>query len=178
MLEGPWPGQREHTYEVGHAQVQWRQRASATEGMFTGARFTAAVPRERAWVLSNDYSGLGTKTPGIQAIRVVEESPHHKRFEVDIKVLWKSATLRIELDEEPPELLRFRMDTLRLGRYIGRARMRAVDASHTEVDLATWLSPPTRVPRGLVMWAQRVAIFGGIRNFLKACEPAPAAPST
>ncbi len=173
-MEQPWPKQREHTYEVGKAEVRWRQKVSAQEGIFAGARFIAPLALERTWRLSSDYSDVGTMTPGVTAVRVIEHTPTRQVIEVDVKVLWKTVRLHFEMEQEPPAALRFRMQTPVLGQYLGVARMRQVAASQTEIDLATWMSPPARVPRGLVIWVERGAILGGIRNFLKTC----ASPAT
>ena len=171
-LERAWPGQREHTYEVGKAEVHWRQKVSAQEGIFAGARFIAPLELERTWRLSSDYSDLGAMTPGVTAVRVLEHTPTRQVIEVDVKVLWKSVRLYFEMEQEPPEALRFRMNTPALGDYLGVARLRPVSPGQTEIKLSTWLSPPARVPRGLVIWIERGAILGGIRNFLKTCEHA------
>lgn len=175
-LERAWAGQREHAYEVGRAEVHWRQKVSAQEGIFAGARFIVPLALERTWRLSSDYSDLGAMTPGVTAVRFLERTPTRQVIEVDVKVLWKTARLHFEMEQEPPTALRFRMRTPALGQYLGMARMRQVSAAQTEIDLATWLSPPTRVPRGLVIWIERGAILGGIRNFLKTCEH-PASPA-
>ena len=172
LLEQPWPKQREHTYEVGRVPVRWRQQVRAREGIFAGARFTAPLGRERAWALTGDYSDLGAMTPGVTAVRVLEQTPTRQVIEVDVKVLWKSVRLHFEMEQEPPETLRFRMNTPALGDYLGVARLRPVSSGQTEIELSTWLSPTVRVPRGLVIWVERGAMLGGIRNFLKTCEHA------
>ena len=49
------------------------------------------------------------------------------------------------------------------------------DGEETHVDLIAWLQPARRVPAGLILWIERLILLGGARNFLDACEQAPAA---
>ena len=52
FLQRTWPGERVDELEVGRTPVRWRQRASRTEGLLGGVRFT--VPLERQLALPED----------------------------------------------------------------------------------------------------------------------------
>lgn len=170
FLEAPWPKQRVHEYEVDKYMIRWRQKASDEEGIFAGASFVAPSPIERTWTLATDYSDLGTKTPGVEAVRYLENTPERQVIQIDVKVLWKMLTLTFEIERQAPEAVRFRLLNDWIGEYRGMCLMRPRDGQ-TEVEVATWLQPLVRVPKRLILYAERVILLKGIRNFLESCEP-------
>ncbi|MBI3087698.1 MAG: hypothetical protein HYY91_02250 [Candidatus Omnitrophica bacterium] len=169
FLERDWPKQYVHEYEVGKYPVRWRQKAGKTEGIFAGALFLAPSGLQRTWELATDYTDLGTKTPGVTAVRFLENTETRQVIEIDAKVLWKTLTLRFEVERDPPRAIRFRLLNEAVGEYRGMCLMREEDGQ-TRVGLATWLQPAVRVPPRLILWAERVVILKGVRNFLKTCE--------
>ncbi len=175
-LERPWPKQWTHTYEVGKYPIAWRQRASRQEGIFASARFVAPSSLERTWTLATDYTDLGRMTPGVSAVTILEETPTRRVIQIDMKVLWKTIRLVFEIEQEPPKAVRFRLVNRFVGDYRGVCLMRP-EGSGTAVELATWLQPAVRVPKGLVLSVERMLVLKGVREFLKTCESTPA-PAT
>jgi len=169
FLEQPWTKQRVRDYEVGKYQVRWRQKASRNEGIFAGASFVAPTPLEQTWTVATDYTDLGTMTPGVTAVRFVENTPRRQVIQIDVKVLWKKLTLTFEVEQDPPTAVRFRLVNQEIGEYRGVCLFRS-ERTQTSVELATWLKPAVRVPAGLVLWVERVTLLEGIRHFLEACE--------
>jgi hypothetical protein len=170
FLEVPWPKQRVHDYEVGTDTVRWRQHASAKEGIFAGAGFTAPADLQRTWELSTSYTDLGPMTPGVRSVEVVEESENRRVIAIEIKVLWKELRLVFEIEQKPPDAVRFRLVHEALGDYRGVYLLRAAEHDQTRVEMATWLKPAVRVPSGLVLWVERGVMLKGIRNFLETCR--------
>lgn len=170
FLEQPWPRQWVHDYEVGHETVRWRQKATRKEGIFAGASFLVPSGLQRTWALANDYTDLGTMTPGVSGVRFLERTPTRQVIQVDITVLWKQLTLVFEVEPDPPTATRFRLVNPTLGEYRGVALMRP-EGVQTRVELATWFKPAVRVPGRLVLLVERLVMLRGIRNFLKSCEP-------
>lgn len=170
FLEVPWPKQRVHDYEVGTDTVRWRQKASPKEGIFAGAGFTAPADLQRTWGLSTSYADLGPMTPGVRSVQVVEESENRRVIAIEIKVLWKELRLVFEVEQEPPDAVRFRLVHEAIGDYRGVCWLRAVEHDQTRVEMATWLKPAVRVPSGLVLWVKRSVMLKGIRNFLETCR--------
>ncbi len=114
-------------------------------------------------------------TPGVQAVRVTEESPTRQIIQIDIHVLWKRLTLVFEVERNPPHASRFRLHNPAIGDYLGVCRFVPVEGG-TRVELATWLKPAMRIPSGLVLWVERATFLPGIRRFLDACgQGAPTA---
>jgi len=175
FLEQPWPKQRTRDYEVGKYAVQWRQAVKGRgEEIFAGAAFVSPAAPQATWDLATDYPGLGTMTPGVEQVQVLEDTPARQAIQIDIKVLWKKLRLVFEIEREPPSVARFRLVNEVVGEYRGLCRMSPA-GEQTRVELATWLRPAVRVPPGLILWVERVAMLRGIREFLKDCEQA--APS-
>ena len=170
FLEGPWPGERAHETEVGRYAVTWRQRADKQEGIFAGVRFTAPLGRQAIWAIANEYEDVGTMTPGVTAVRYVERSELREVIEVDVKILWKSLTLRFEVEKEPPAIVRFRLVNEALGEYRGFSRFEDSGAGQTAVDLVTWLKPNRPVPMRLLLVVERIAMLRASREFLTRCD--------
>ena len=169
FLERPWPKERIRTFEVGRYAARWRQRLSKTEGLFAGVRVATPFPRQRVWELANEYQDLGHMTPGVTAVRYVEQTPTHDVIQIDVKILWKSFTLAFEVDKEPPAIVRFQLDNPTLGQYRGLCRFDEAGPG-TEVELATWLKPARPVPLGLLLVVERATMLHGLKEFLRVCE--------
>jgi len=169
FLEQPWPRQWVRDYEVGKYPVRWRQKPSAREGLFAGAAFVTPTPPQQTWTLATDYSDLGTMTPGVSAVRFLENTPTRQVIQIDVKVLWKQLQLTFEVEQEAPRVVRFRLVNQEIGEYRGVCVL-SPEGQATRIELATWLKPVVRVPSGLVLWVERVVLLRGIRNFLEACE--------
>ena len=177
VLERPWPRQQVREYEIDKYAVRWRQRVSKAEGIFAGASFVAPSPPERTWALATDYTDLGRMTPGVSSVRFLEQTPTRQVVQIDVKVLWKNLTLTFEVEQDPPNALRFRLIDDFIGEYRGVSLFR-LEGEQTAVELATWLKPAVKVPSRLILWAERVVLLKGIRRFLETCERPPAAPAT
>ena len=171
FLEQPWPRQHVRETEVYKYAVRWRQKASKTEGIFAGASFTAPTPHHKTWDLATDYTDLGKMTPGVSSLRFLEDTPTRKVIQVNVEVLWKELSLTFEVEHEPPNAVRFRLLNEFIGEYRGVCLLRP-QGDGTAAEVATWLNPAVRVPARLILWAERVVILKGIRNFLKTCEEA------
>jgi len=176
FLEQPWPNQWVKEYEVDKYVVRWRQKASKREGIFAGVRFMAPTQLNTTWSLATDYTDLGQMTPGVSAVRFLEDSPTRQVIQIDVKVLWKTLVLTFEVEREPPHAVRFRLVNEQVGEYRGVCLMQP-EGEQTAVELATWLKPAVRVPGGLILWVERVVLLHGIRNFLETCEHSASTPS-
>ncbi len=180
VLQQPWPRQHVRHLEVGRAPVVWREYASKHEGIFAGVRFTAPLPQQQAWDLANDYHDLGAATPGIVAVKFLEQTSTRQVIQIDAKVLWKRVRLVFEVEQEPPGAIRFQLIHHTLGTYRGLARFEPVrgtktagltDAAEgTAIECVTWLQPARPVPMGLVLLAERVMLLRGVKSFLAQCE--------
>ena len=171
LLERPWPTQRIREVEVGRYQVRCREYASKADGLFAGVQFTVPRERQAVWKLANDYSDVGAMTPGVTAVRVIEESPTRRVIQVDVKILWKSLQLNFEMEQEPPNAVRFRLANKAFGEYRGICTFQeGSKPMSTTVDLATWFKPSRPVPMRLLVIVQRVAMLRGTKEFLRACE--------
>jgi len=180
FIEQPWPAQSARTYEVGRHEVRWRQRASRKDGIFAGVRFTVPLDRSIVWQLSNDYQDIGKVTPGVTAVRFLEQTPTRQVIQIDVKVLWKTVQLTFEVEQDPPKATRFRLVNKALGEYRGvctfeepTAPGQAGASAATQVELATWLQPVRPVPMGLLLYVERVTLMKAARSFLKQCEQYP-----
>lgn len=178
FIERAWPRQWVRELEVGRHPVRWRERALRREGIFAGVRFLA--PRERAtvWALSSRFDGIGELTPGVRAVRVLEQSEARKVIEVDLRVLWKELTLRFEVEQEPPSVTRFRLVNDVIGEYRGVCRYTEAvpedgGAAATQVELSTWLRPARPVPVGLILFVERMTLLKGVEGFLDSLESPP-----
>ncbi len=181
FLEQPWPKQRVRDTEVSRHAVRWREKANKREGIFTGLRFTAPLDREAVWRLSTDYSHVGQSTPGVTAVRFLEQTQARQVIEVDAKVLWKTLTLRFEVEQEPPKVMRFRLAHAAVGDYRGVCTFQEVADGNagrrsTVVDLATWVKPARPVPAGLILVAERMMYLAAAKEFLGTCERQGAPP--
>lgn len=173
FLEQPWPRQYEREFEAYKYPVRWRQKITKTKGIFAGAAFSSPSPLQRTWELATDYADVGRMTPGVSGVRFLERTPTRQVVEVDIKVLWKDLTLRFEVEQDPPHAIRFRLVNDFIGEYRGVGWFRQAGQG-TAVEVATWIQPAMRISPGLIIWAERVVMMKGIRNFLQTCElPAP-----
>lgn len=177
VLERPWPRQQVREYEIYKYAVRWRQRVSKTEGIFAGANFTAPSTRDRTWALATDYTDLGRMTPGVSSVRFLEKTPTRQIVQIDVKILWKDLTLTFEVEQDPPNALRFRLVNDFIGEYRGVSLFR-LEGEQTAVELATWLKPAVKVPSRLILWAERVVLLKGIRSFLQTCERPPVVSAT
>jgi hypothetical protein len=170
FLEQPWPKQRTHETEVGRHAVTWREYASKGEGIFAGVRFNAPLGRGDVWALANEYEDIGSITPGVTAVRYLERTEWREVIEVDVKILWKSLTLKFEVEKEPPRIVRFRLVNEALGEYRGFSRFEENGAGQTAIDLVTWLKPNRSVPVRLLLVVERIAMLQASREFLKRCD--------
>ncbi|MBI1992089.1 MAG: hypothetical protein HYS71_02460, partial [Candidatus Omnitrophica bacterium] len=102
FLTPPWPKQVVRELEVGRYPVRWRQQVSRRDGLFTAVRFEAPLERQTVWDRANDYSDVGRMTPGVTAVRFLEQSPTRQVIQLDVKVLWKTLQLTFEVEQEPP----------------------------------------------------------------------------
>lgn len=174
VLEQPWRREVVRELEVGRHEVRWRQKASNTEGIFAGVRFTAPYPRQAVWDVSSDYSDVGTMTPGVTAVRFLERSPERQVIQVDVKVLWKTLTLTFEVEQEPPTAMRFRLRNELLGEFRGVSIFEEVPTpgggATTAVELSTWLKPSRPVPVGLLLIVERMTLLRGVERFLDTCD--------
>ncbi len=180
FIEQSWPAQSVRTYEVGRHAVRWRQRASRTGGIFAGVRFAVPLDRPTVWKLSNDYQDIGKVTPGVTAVRFLEQTPTRQVIQIDVKVLWKTVQLTFEVEQDPPKATRFRLVNKALGEYRGvctfeepTAPGQAGASAVTQVELATWLQPARPVPMGLLLYVERVTFMEAARSFMKQCEQYP-----
>ena len=175
-IQRPWPKEQAREFEVGRYEVRWRQKVDKQQGLFAGVRFTVPRNRQLVWKLSNDYSDVGHMTPGVEAVRYIKEGPNRQIIEVDMKVLWKVFTLRFEMEQEPPNAVRFRWADERFGEYLGVAVFEEVAgtgkdaAPATRVDLSTRFLPVHPVPMHLLLGVERIAMLSAAKEFLKACE--------
>ena len=169
LLEGPWPNQRVRETEVGRYPVRWRSRIAKREGIFAGLRFTAPLDAQTIWGMSSDYHDIGTKVPGVKAVRFLEQTETREVIAIDVKVLWKELTLTFEVEREPPRVMRFRLVNAALGEYRGVA-VYAPEGTGTTVELSTWLQTAHPVPAGLLLGVERIALLQGAREFLEDCD--------
>jgi hypothetical protein len=175
FLERPWPKQRERETEVGRHAVFWRERASRQEGIFAGLRFEAPLDRPQTWKLANEYQDIGELTPGVIAVRYLEQSETREVIQVDVKVLWKTLRLTFEVEKEPLRAVRFRLTNDAIGEYRGVSLFeelpgRAGAPPRTTVELATWLKPAHPIPPGLLLMVERMTMLQASKRFLEACE--------
>lgn len=178
FLEQPWPDQQVRQTEVGRYPVTWRQRAGKAAGIFAGITFTVPLDRQATWRLANEYQDVGRITPGVTAVRYLEKTDTRRAIQVDVKILWKKLQLTFEVEQEPPEAVRFRLVNRVLGEYRGLCRFQEASAPGrdgtlqpaTTMELTTWLQPARPVPQGLLLAVQRMTMLRGARDFLKACD--------
>lgn len=183
-LAKPWPKQRTRQYEVWRYNVRWRERLDKKEGIFAGVQFEAPLDRQAVWTLSSDYGDVGATVSGVTAVRYLERSPAREVIQIDVKILWKSLTLTIEVEQEPPRTLRFRFVNNGIVDYLGvctfEERMVSVPgkppAPATVVELSTWLKPGRPVPMRLLLIVERTAMLNATKMFLKECERKGAPP--
>lgn len=178
FLQRPWPRQVVRDLEVGRYEVRWRQRASARDGIFAGVRFEVPLAQDIVWDRANDYRDIGQMTPGVSAVRFLEQQPTRQVIQLDIKVLWKTLQLTFEVEQEPPTVIRFRLVNEALGEYRGVCVLEPHphsegDQPHVEktaMELATWLKPARPVPAGLILFVERMTLLQGVKEFLESCE--------
>jgi hypothetical protein len=176
-LRADWPKQVVHELEVGRYPVRWRQFASRQDGIFGAVRFIAPLDQERIWSLTTDYTDVGGVTPGVRAVRYLTQSPTAQVIEVDVRVLWKTLTLRFEVEQDPPREMRFRLVHDRLGEYRGVCWLEPTpDGRSTVVELATWLQPSRPVPARLILLVERMTFLRAARAFLDACDAQASSP--
>jgi hypothetical protein len=178
FLQQPWPKQLVREMEVGRYQVRWRQQASRKEGIFAGVRFEAPLEQQAVWDLANDYSDIGRITPGVTAVRFLEQQPTRQVIQIDIKVLWKTLRLTFEVEQEPPKAIRFKLVHTALGEYRGLCVFEGPPASGagerqtsgTSIELSTWLKPSRPIPMGPLLLVERMVLLQGVKAFLESCE--------
>ena len=173
LLQTPWPKQLVRHLEVGRYEVQWRQRASRREGIFAGVRFLAPLDRQSVWDKTNDFSEIGRMTPGVTAVRFLEQGPTRQVIQLDVKVLWKTLQLTFEVEQDPPRAIRFRLVNEVLGEYRGVCWLEEGSQAGTLVELATWLQPSRPLPMGLILVVERMTLLEGVKSFLEECEQYP-----
>ena len=172
FLQKPWPKQTVRHLEVGRYEVRWRQRANRREGVYAGVRFTAPLDRASVWDKTSDFSDIGRMTPGVSAVRFLEETPTRQVIQLDVTVLWKTLQLTFEVEQDPGRAIRFRLVNKLLGEYWGVCWLEEASAG-TIVELATWLKPSRPIPVGLLLFVERKTLLDGVRNFLEECERYP-----
>ena len=177
FLERSWPRQWVRDLEVGRYEVRWRQRASRNDGIFAGVQFVAPLEQHTVWELANDYSDIGKVTPGVTAVRFLKQDANRQVIQIDVKVLWKTLRLNFEVEQDPPNAVRFRLRNQALGEYRGvcvfkeAARQAGEDQPNgTTVELSTWLKPTRPVPMGLLLVVERMTFLQGVKSFLETCE--------
>ena len=178
FLQQPWPHQRVRVLKVCRTALRWRQRAGRTDGIFAGVQFIAPLAHQRAWDLANDYTDIGRGTPGVTGVRFLERSPSRQVIQVDVKVLWKRLRLVFEVEQEPPQIIRFRLVNEAIGEYRGvctfaeppRAEAGRERRAETSIELSTWFNPSRPVPAGLLLFAERMTLLQGVKEFLKTCD--------
>ncbi len=178
FIQQPWPKQWVHVYEVGRYQVRWRQRASKKDGLFAGVRAEVASSRSAVWGPANDYADLGRMMPGVTAVKVVDEGPNRHVIHVDIKVLWKQLHLTFEVEQDPPNAIRFRLANEALGEFRGVTTLEELPqdgtasqpSPKTVVEVSTWLKAAHPVPMRLLLYVERRSLLRGMRDFLRSCE--------
>jgi len=169
-LRKPWRREVVREFEVGRDPVRWRQRVSRKEGVLAGVRFEAPLAREAVWTRSTDYSDVGRLTPGVEAVRILEDTPGRRVIQVDVKILWKRLRLIFEVEQDPPREIRFRWDGAGLGQFRGLCVLEDVPPGRTAVELSTSFKPARPVPLSLLLVVERIAILQAVREFLRACE--------
>jgi hypothetical protein len=174
-LEEAWPKQRIQELEVGRHAVRWRHKASRAEGIFSGIRFTAPAPVETVWERAADYQGIGPTVPGVRRVRTADQGEGRQVVDIDAKVLWREFTMRFEVEQDPPNTMRFRLVRPAVGEFQGIARFRPAgspEAPGTVIELSTWLRPTRAVPIRLLLAVERMAMLHGTKAFLGQFEPA------
>lgn len=175
FLQRPWPKQWVQTFEVGRDEVVWRQRASRRDGAFASVRFNVPLERHAMWEKTADFTAIGRITPGVTAVRFLEQQPNRQVIQLDVQVLWKSIQLTFEIEQDPPNAMRFRLVNEALGEYRGICWMEDPPPSGssppspgTVVELATWLKPSRPVPLGLLLLVERMTFLQGVKSFLES----------
>lgn len=184
FLQKPWPRQIVRHLEVGRQEVQWRQRSGRREGVFAGVRFLAPLDRQSVWDKTSDFSDIGRMTPGVTAVRFLDQGPTHQVIQLDVKVLWKRLQLTFEVEQDPGRTIRFRLVNDVLGEYRGVCWLEDSPPGaagegkgpQTVVELATWLKPSRPIPAGLLLFVERKVFLDGVKNFLEECEHYHQAP--
>lgn len=117
-------------------------------------------------------------TPGVKAVRFLEQSPTREVIQLDVQILWKTLTLTFEVERDPPEEIRFRLVHEAIGEFRGLCALEGTAgpdaAPRTDVELMTWFRPARPVPLGLLAVVERIALLQGVKGFLKTCEAPPA----
>lgn len=178
FLKPPWPKERVQELEVGRYPVRWRQRVSRNEGLFAGVRFEVPLERQGVWDRANDYTDVGRMTPGVTGVRFLERTPTRQVIQLDVKILWKTARLTFEVEQEPPHEIRFRWAHHAYGEIRGVCVFEEAPRTgpgldvpgRTTVELVTWFKPSRPIPMGLLLMAERIALLQSTKRFLKACE--------
>jgi len=171
FLRQPWPNEIVRELEVGRYPVRWRQRVSRQDGLFAGVRYEAPLSRQAVWDRAADYHDIGRLTPGVRAVRFLEDTPTRQVIQLDVKVLWKHVTLTFEVERDPPREIRFRWPGGRWGELTGVCVFQ--DGSvpgRTMVELATRFQPSRPLPLGLLLVVERAALLGAVKEFLESCD--------
>lgn len=184
FLEQPWPRQHVRETEVYKYAVRWRQRVSRTEGLSAGVQFTAPTDRGTTWALATDFTEVGNLTPGVKAVRYLEQTPTRQVIQLDVQVLWITTQMTFEVEQDPPNAVRFRMVHDLVGEYRGvlllkdpAGAFRSSSPANTALEMATWLKPNRPVALGLLATVQRMILLRGVRDFLRTCEEAYRQPA-
>jgi hypothetical protein len=171
-LAAVWASRRGRLLEVGRHEVEWRERIDRAQGILAGIRFTAPRDRDTVWRLANDYAEIGRKTPGIRQVAILERQPNRQVLQVDVKVLWKEVSLRFDVEQSPPAMIRFRWLGGPHGTYEGLCLFEPAEAGEaTQVRLSTRLQLARRVPARLLLTAERVMMLHAARAFLDSLDP-------
>ena len=168
-LSDTWPGERVRTIEVRNHPVRWRQAKRRDEGAFAGVRFHAPIARSDAWAASTDYPRVGRTLSPVTRVTVTEKGGGLRLVEVEGKILWRTVRLAFEVEQEPPDLLRFRLVKSRLGEYEGICLFEPAAGGGTTIELSTRVLPASaRVPLGMLLVFERMAMLQGVQGFLEA----------
>ncbi len=181
-LTHKWVEYSERTYEVRRYDVDWRWRVSSDEKIHTGLSFTLPFPRQLLWNQSLKYSLIGEKTRGVKKIEVLYQDAHREIVQVTLKVLWKTATLKIEFERNEPREIRFQIDHSKFGHFRGVVEFKEVPRAGdhlqkaTEGELTAVFQPAYDLPSGIVLMVQRMVLLRGLRAYFELCEDAYEGP--
>ncbi len=177
FIEQPWPREYVHELEVGRHPVRWRQRITKQDGLFAGVQCTVPLSRKATWDKATEYQDIGKMTPGVTAVRYTEKTDTRQVIEMDVKILWKTLTMRFEIEQDPPNAVRFRWVDKTLGEYRGVTTFQELPPAspgappQTVMALSTWLKPARPVPARLLLMVERITMLKGVETFLDAAAP-------
>ncbi|HEX9780700.1 MAG TPA: SRPBCC family protein [bacterium] len=178
FIEAAWRERPGTELEVGPHPVRWRQHVGEAGELFAGVAFTAPLAREAFWEVAADPDELEAVSPDIVSVTVLESSPSRRVVQIDARILWMTVPLTFEIEEDRPELIRFRLLSGLIGEFRGVCRLtdeadQAPDEPRTSVELSTWLNPSRPVPGRLVLALERMVMLNGVRELFGRYADAP-----